>query len=669
MPGSPDQKRRRIEANDIDLNFAPGQAFAMVNREDGEGTMILRGRISHVDKLDGIPRQKGGVTVSGRRYSTISMIPFSQIRERGFRAHNEGEKIICMEIDEAVEVPTTELTARLPQEDIVLDGEFSFNYSKDEYERIVEDVLNKEICGGEGSSFVTPRKCTGKIRNFGLQKALSIYRRLLVNEFGSYWKFLYHDGDQYFMGATPEKHLTVEGGEVRMNPISGTFRKNDTHTKDTLQKELLSFLSDPKEIDELFMVTDEELKMMCKICPEGGSIEGPLLKEMSQLVHTEYLLKGGARGKDVIDCFRKSMFAPTVTGSPMGNACLRLFDYEKESRRYYSSACMLLGNEVTGDGQMGEEFLDSCITIRTQEVANDGTFAIRVGATLVKDSVPSEEVKECEWKLKASMRSLEGKHICSKRPLMVQQDVFVTPEERAELQRRLEHRNATVSEFWLKVSPSESVVDPHFSGLRILMMNNEDDFAHMLEHILYRLGLKPVTCSWREFESAYESGATGERSHWDLVLVGPGPGDPNSDTDKMTTVRRIVKNLLDTQQKFLAVCLGHQCTGKVLGLTVPRKSKPLQGVQKVVELAGRAERVGFYNSFYVQHDPHILKDAEVSVDAETNECYAVRAKTFVSYQFHPESMLTQNGLEIIRDTIKYLVPLPQANGCAAANGN
>ena len=40
------------------------------------------------------------------------------------------------------------------------------------------------------------------------------------------------------------------------------------------------------------MVVDEELKMMCDICHEGGQVLGPFLKPMTHLVHTEYLLAG-----------------------------------------------------------------------------------------------------------------------------------------------------------------------------------------------------------------------------------------------------------------------------------------------------------------------------------------------------------------------------------------
>ncbi|MCT7085161.1 chorismate-binding protein, partial [Salmonella enterica subsp. enterica serovar Oranienburg] len=82
-------------------------------------------------------------------------------------------------------------------------------------------------------------------------------------------------------------------------------------TRETLSE----FLASTKETEELFMVVDEELKMMSAVCSDGGRITGPHLKEMSRLTHTEYMLRGTST-LDPRDILRETMFAPTVTGSP-----------------------------------------------------------------------------------------------------------------------------------------------------------------------------------------------------------------------------------------------------------------------------------------------------------------------------------------------------------------
>ena len=95
------------------------------------------------------------------------------------------------------------------------------------------------------------------------------------------------------------------------------------------------------------MVVDEELKMMCDICHEGGQVLGPFLKPMSRLVHTEYLL-AGRTDRDPREVLRDTMFAATVTGSPVENACRLIKQYEAEGRGYYGAALAILGRDAPG---------------------------------------------------------------------------------------------------------------------------------------------------------------------------------------------------------------------------------------------------------------------------------------------------------------------------------
>lgn len=89
---------------------------------------------------------------------------------------------------------------------------------------------------------------------------------------------------------------------------------------------MIEFLGDRKETDELFMVVDEELKMMSRVCTETRVV-GPYLKEMSRLAHTEYVIEGRTTA-DVRDILRETLFAPTVTGSPLESASRVIADYE-----------------------------------------------------------------------------------------------------------------------------------------------------------------------------------------------------------------------------------------------------------------------------------------------------------------------------------------------------
>ena len=140
------------------------------------------------------------------------------------------------------------------------------------------------------------------------------------------------------------------------------------------------------------MVVDEELKMMCDICDKGGQVLGPFLKPMSRLIHTEYFL-AGRTSRDPREVLRDTMYAATVTGSPVQNACRLIKQYESEGRGYYGAALAILGRDADG-----APVVDSPIVIRTADVDLEGRLTVTAGATLVRDSDPAYEVAETHAK-------------------------------------------------------------------------------------------------------------------------------------------------------------------------------------------------------------------------------------------------------------------------------
>ena len=168
------------------------------------------------------------------------------------------------------------------------------------------------------------------LADWGPEQALTVFRRLLEREHGAYWTFLFFTGDRYLVGASPERHVVRarrrRADEPHLRHLPGPGRGRASKPR------LLEFLKDEKEIYELFMVVDEELKMMCDICHEGGQVLGPFLKPMTHLIHTEYLL-AGRTARDVREVLRDTMYAATVTGSPVENACRLIKQYESRGPR------------------------------------------------------------------------------------------------------------------------------------------------------------------------------------------------------------------------------------------------------------------------------------------------------------------------------------------------
>lgn len=627
---------RRAKMKNLIHKLSEGNSpFSIIQKQDSEDLLLLRGESLKFRKIKDIPRQHsptGGKIV----YDTISIVPFCQIRERGYTAIDGREEILTIRITDQEEISIDQLLANIQPLKINLCQEVQYDCCEDEYSAIIQKIIDKEIGNGEGANFVIPRNCTGQIETFSTAKALTIFKSLLENDYGTYWKFIFYNGSRFFIGSTPERHLFVKGDKVKMNPISGTFRKDRNWTRSKyFKRDLLAFLKDPKEINELFMVVDEELKMMAKMCESGGSIIGPILKEMSQLIHSEYLLSGESR-KDIFDLFTDSMFAATVVGSPVENACNIIAKYTNFSRRYYGSAMLLVGRD-----EHGEDLLDSPITIRTAEFSPDGTFFLSAGATLVKDSVPKEEVKETKAKSSAILSSIihpDSSNITF--PLLPR---FQNDDEIIETMMQ---RNKSLSHFWF-FNQSSTVREPSCNNSTITLIHNEDDFIYMLDHMLKHMGLRTKIVRNHDYEITQDQA--------DLTLLGPGPGNPNqSQTEKIQINLGIAEALLEKQKKSIFICLGHQILCKTLGYELKRKARPLQGSQLEVNLFGTKELVGFYNTFAPQ-TPRSQPVEEISTIPELDELIAIRAKDFIGFQFHPESLLTQNGYSILQQSIAHLL--------------
>ncbi|NIL52133.1 phenazine-specific anthranilate synthase component I [Streptomyces sp. 2BBP-J2] len=565
----------------------------------------------------------------------LALVPFRQIRERGFDVRDDGTPLLVLTPEECHEFPLAEALAALPAHDVRVEGG-GFDVGDEEYARTVGRVLDEEIGRGEGANFVIRRTYEGRIPGFGRADALALFRRLLEGERGAYWTFVVHTGERTLVGASPEVHVRASGGTVVMNPISGTYRYP---AGGPTPEHLLRFLADGKEIEELSMVVDEELKMMCTVGDRGGVVIGPRLKEMAHLAHTEYELRGRS-SLDVREVLRETMFAATVTGSPVQNACRVIERHEAGGRGYYAGALALLGRD-----EGGAQTLDSPILIRTADIDAAGRLRVPVGATLVRGSDPAGEVAETHAKAAGVLAAL-GVRPGRPRAEAVRPKLADDPRVRA----ALDGRRASLAPFWLRMQERSDALTGH-----ALVVDAEDTFTAMLAHVLRAAGLE-VTVRRYDEPGLREAALT----HEGPLVLGPGPGDPSDTADpKMRFLRELTAEVIAGHRHgVLGVCLGHELIAAELGLDIVRKEVPYQGAQTGIDLFGRPETVGFYNSFVAHCDEEAARElaahgVEVS-RAANGEVHAVRGPGFAGVQFHPESVLSLNGAAVVRELMGQL---------------
>ncbi|MFE6495404.1 anthranilate synthase family protein [Streptomyces sp. NPDC057748] len=602
--------------------------FALLRRRtpgrDQDTVEVLIGRVREADRLADLPVGE---------LPSLALVPFRQIAERGFDVRDDGTPLSVLVAQESYELPLAEVLDRLPVREVRVEGG-AFDVGDEEYAGIVRRVIEDEIGQGEGANFVIRRTFRGEIPGFGRADALALFRRLLAGERGAYWTFVVHTGARTLVGASPEVHVRMSGGTVVMNPISGTYRYP---AEGPTAESLLAFLADRKETEELSMVVDEELKMMCTVGDMGGVVVGPRLKEMAHLAHTEYELRGRS-SLDVREVLKETMFAATVTGSPVQNACRVIERYEPGGRGYYAGALALLRQEPGG-----AQTLDSPILIRTADISAGGELRVPVGATLVRHSDPDGEVAETHAKAAGVLSALG---VRPGRPVEEAARPRLAGDPR--VRAALDARRDGLAPFWLRMQERT-----HELSGRALMVDGEDTFTAMLAHLLRSSGLDVSV-------HRYDEPGLRElvRAHTGPVVLGPGPGNPGDTADpKMRLMRGLAAELVrDHRHGLLGVCLGHELIAAELGLDIVRKAVPYQGAQTRIELFGRPETVGFYNSFTARCDGPVADElaahgVEVSVDAATGELHALRGPGFASVQFHPESVLTLRGAAIVAELL------------------
>jgi anthranilate synthase component II len=188
--------------------------------------------------------------------------------------------------------------------------------------------------------------------------------------------------------------------------------------------------------------------------------------------------------------------------------------------------------------------------------------------------------------------------------------------------------------------------------MKILVLDNYDSFTYNLVYILRELGHQPDVI--RNDKISVEA-----VRQYDKVLLSPGPGIPS----EAGILQDLVREYAPTKS-IMGVCLGHQGIGEVFGAQLENLGDVLHGVAHQARVLDRDEylfnglpddlAVGRYHSWSVVRDS-VPDELRITAEDENGRVMGLRHIRFDvrGVQFHPESVLTQGGVQIIKNWINY----------------
>ena len=201
--------------------------------------------------------------------------------------------------------------------------------------------------------------------------------------------------------------------------------------------------------------------------------------------------------------------------------------------------------------------------------------------------------------------------------------------------------------------------------MRVLVVDNYDSFVFNLVQYLGQLGV--MADVWRNDDERFSSDDWG--GAYDGVLLSPGPGTPEDAGVSIDLVRRFGGRV-----PVFGICLGLQAIGVAYGAVVGRAPELLHGKTSPVHHDGRGVFAGLPNPITATRyhslaiDPGTLPDElEVSARTESGTIMAVRHRRLPieAVQFHPESVLTQGGYQLLAN---WLATCGDAEAPARASG-
>ena len=185
----------------------------------------------------------------------------------------------------------------------------------------------------------------------------------------------------------------------------------------------------------------------------------------------------------------------------------------------------------------------------------------------------------------------------------------------------------------------------------ILMIDNYDSFTYNLVQYLGELGSK-----LRVFRNDKITLLEIKKLHPERIVISPGPGTPDDAGISQEAIREFSGKI-----PILGVCLGHQCIGRVYGGKVIQAKRLMHGKTSAIYHNSQGIFKGIPNPFEATRYHSLLVERkslpaclEITAWTKESEIMGLKHKDYPLFgvQFHPESILTKVGKDILRNFLK-----------------
>ncbi len=216
--------------------------------------------------------------------------------------------------------------------------------------------------------------------------------RRLAHRFSGCTTFAFRRGDATFVGATPERLLTLRGRVVRTEALAGTAPASDPNAEANLR-------ASDKDLEEHVLVVREVERRLSPISSAIERPERPAVRRLPNVLHLETPITARLdHDLHVLDVAAILHPTPAVGGVPRQEAVDWIVDNENAARGWYSGPVGWI--DERGDGALS-------VALRSGLLARDRAY-LWAGGGIVRDSQPAAEYEEAAVKLSALLDALMG---------------------------------------------------------------------------------------------------------------------------------------------------------------------------------------------------------------------------------------------------------------------